>query len=182
MRGCMASIKGITWDRLVREDVVTYPCESETAPGEDVIFGDGFPTASGRGKLVPASLIPPDELPDADYPMILTTGRLLEHWHTGAMTRRSQTLDAIEPEASAHLGPSDLDRLGLKAGDMIRLKTRRGEVTLKARLDGGVPPGTVFMPFCFGEAPANILTNPQLDPFGKIPEFKFCAARLEKVA
>ena len=182
MRGCMDSIKGINWERLERESVVTYPCAGDDDPGQNVIFADGFPTGDGRAKLVPAAIIPPDELPDDQFPMILTTGRLLEHWHTGAMTRRSAPLDAIEPEAAAHLGAADLARLGIAQGDTIRLTTRRGSVTLKARLDSGVPPGMVFMPFCFSEAPANMLTNPQLDPIGTIPEFKFCAARLEKVA
>ena len=112
--------------------------------------------------------------------MILTTGRQLEHWHTGAMTRRSTTLDALEPEAIASLNPEDIRGMGLAPGDMVRVSTRRGIIELKARADGAVPSGVIFIPFCFAEAPANMLTNPQLDPFGKIPEFKFCAARVEK--
>jgi formate dehydrogenase major subunit len=180
MRRGMASLRGITWERLEREGAVTYPCDGEDQPGHEVIFGDGFPTASGRGKLVPTDLVPPDELPDPDYPMILTTGRLLEHWHTGAMTRRASVLDTIEPEAIAHLHPAELERLGTTPGGRVRVSTRRGAIALTARGDRDVPPGLVFIPFCFAEAAANVLTNPALDPFGKIPEFKFCAARVER--
>ena len=111
--------------------------------------------------------------------MILTTGRMLEHWHTGAMTRRAGTLDALEPEAVASLSPRDIERLQLEPGKLIRVSTRRGSITLRARLDREVADGTVFIPFCFTEAAANLLTNSELDPFGKIPEFKFCAARVE---
>ena len=181
MHELMPSLNGISWERLQREDSVTYPVASFDVPGDDVIFGDGFPTASGRGKFVPASIAPPDEVPDADYPMILTTGRVLEHWHTGAMTRRAGVLDAIEPEAIAHLAPADLDRMGLSPGARIRVETRRGAIELIGRVDRDVPSGVVFIPFCFTEAAANLLTNDALDPFGKIPEFKFCAARVEAV-
>ena len=182
MRGCMDSIKGISWDRLDREGAVTYPCESEVEPGEDIIFGEGYPTATGRGKFVPAAIIPPDEPVDADYPMILTTGRLLEHWHTGAITRRASVLDALEPEAVASLAPADLRGMGVAPGEHVRVSTRRGEIEIAARADADVSPGTVFIPFAFVEAAANLLTNPALDPFGKIPEFKYCAAKVEKAA
>ena len=178
-RRLMPSITGISWDRLEREGAVTYPCDSETDPGHEVIFGDRFPTPDGRGLLVPAEVLPPDELPDAEYPMILSTGRLLEHWHTGAITRRAAVLDAIEPEPTVQIHPEDLGRLGLGAGDFVRVTTRRGSIALKARSDRDIPPGLVFIPFCYVEAAANLLTNPALDPFGKIPEFKFCAARVE---
>jgi formate dehydrogenase major subunit len=166
---------------LEREGSVTYPCDAIDEPGREILFGDGFPTPTGRGKLVPTDLLPPDELPDETYPMILTTGRLLEHWHTGAMTRRSDVLSNLEPTAIASLNPGQLQALDLKAGERITVTTRRGAVSLVARADTDVPEGVVFMPFCFTEAAANLLTNPQLDPFGKIPEFKFCAARVEKV-
>ena len=178
LRQAMPSIKGISWERLEREDAVTYPVEEEDQPGTEVMFGDGFPTESGRGKFVPAQLVPPAEQPDDEYPMILTTGRLLEHWHTGAMTRRATLLDALEPEAIAYLSPRDLDRMGLEPGSQVRVETRRGAIELVARSDRDVPKGVIFIPFCFTEAAANLLTNPQLDPFGKIPEFKFCAARV----
>ena len=181
MRRMMGSLTGITWERLEREGAVTYPCADETSEGQGVIFSGGFPTPSGRGKFVPTEIIPPDEVPDADYPMVLTTGRLLEHWHTGAMTRRASVLDAIEPEPVAHVSPDDLGRLGLAPGAKLKVETRRGVIEVTGRADDQVPPGVIFVPFCFTEAPANMLTNPALDPFGKIPELKFCAARIEAV-
>jgi formate dehydrogenase major subunit len=179
MKQAMPSLDNITWERLEREDSVTYPCDAEDQPGNEIVFGDGFPTASGRGRLVPAAIIPPAEEPDAEYPMVLTTGRQLEHWHTGAMTRRASMLDELEPEAVASLAPAELRRLGIAAGEQIRVTTRRGTIELKARSDSAVAPGQVFIPFCYAEAAANVLTNPQLDPFGKIPEYKFCAAKVE---
>jgi formate dehydrogenase major subunit len=179
MKRAMPSLNGITWERLEREHSVTYPCDSETEPGHDIVFGEGFPTASGRGRLVPAAIVPPAEEPDDEFPMVLTTGRQLEHWHTGAMTRRASVLDEIEPEAVASFAPAELRRLGIAPGDLVRVTTRRGSIELKARSDGAVAPGMVFIPFCYAEAAANVLTNPQLDPFGKIPEYKFCAARVE---
>jgi formate dehydrogenase major subunit len=178
MAEIMPSLANITWERLEREDSVTYPCDAPDQPGNEIMFAEGYPTASGRGRIVPTELAPPDELPDADYPMVLTTGRMLEHWHTGAMTRRAATLDALEPEAVALLNQGDVARLGVAPGDMVQVETRRGQVVLKVRQDGDVPEGVVFIPFCFAEAAANLLTNPQLDPYGKIPEFKFCAARV----
>jgi formate dehydrogenase major subunit len=179
MAQVMDSLDNITWERLEREDAVTYPCDAPDKPGNEIMFGAGFPTANGRARIVPADVTPPDELPDETYPMVLTTGRMLEHWHTGAMTRRAANLDLLEPEAVACLNAKDLARMGTAAGDMVRVSTRRGEITLKARMDRDVPEGLIFIPFCFAEAAANVLTNPQLDPMGKIPEFKFCAARIE---
>jgi formate dehydrogenase major subunit len=179
MAQCMPSLRNITWERLEREDAVTYPCDAPDKPGNEIMFAEGFPTASGRGRIVPADLSPPDELPDETYPMVLTTGRLLEHWHTGAMTRRAGRLDDLEPEAIASLNPRDMERLRIPPGTMVKVATRRGEIALKVRHDRDVPEGMVFIPFCFAEAAANLLTNPQLDPIGKIPEFKFCAARVE---
>jgi formate dehydrogenase major subunit len=179
MASVMPSLNNISWDRVSSEGAVTYPCPVPGKPGNAVIFSDGFPTASGRGKLVPASIVPPDELPDEQFPMILTTGRQLEHWHTGAMTRRAAVLDTLEPEAVATLSPGDLERIGITPGAKVRVTTRRGALELLARADSAVPSGVIFIPFCYAEAPANVLTNQALDPFGKIPEFKFCAARVE---
>jgi formate dehydrogenase major subunit len=179
MAETMPSLKNITWERLEREDAVTYPCDGPEQAGNEIIFGDGFPTASGRARLVATELRAPDEVPDEAYPFVLTTGRLLEHWHTGAMTRRSATLDALEPEAIACMNAVDMGRLGVAAGEFVKVTTRRGEITCRVRQDRDVPEGMVFVPFCFAEAAANFLTNPQLDPFGKIPEFKYCAARIE---
>jgi formate dehydrogenase major subunit len=182
MSRVMPSLNNITWERLTRENSVTYPCDAPDRPGRDIVFGNGFPTASGRAKLVPAAIVAPDEQPDTEFPMILTTGRQLEHWHTGAMTRRASILDQIEPEAVACLSSSDLQRLGILPGDPIRVTTRRGMIELKSRIDAAIPEGVVFIPFCYAEAAANVLTNPALDPYGKIPEFKYCAARVEKTA
>jgi formate dehydrogenase major subunit len=180
MRQCMKSIAGISWERLLRDSAVTYPCASEDDPGKPIIFGDGYPTKTGRARFVPAGIIPPDEQPDDDYPMVLTTGRILEHWHTGAITRRASVLDTIEPEPVCHMAPQDLRAMGVAPGDRVRIATRRGAIEVAARADTGVAPGMVFVPFAFVEAAANLLTNPVLDPFGKIPEFKYCAARIEK--
>jgi len=179
MKRTMRSLDNITWERLEREDAVTYPCDAEDSPGNDIIFGEGFPTANGRAKLVAAELTPPDELPDEDYPFVLTTGRVLEHWHTGAMTRRAETLSTLEPVPTASLNPHQMGELGLSPGDMIRVSSRRGAVNIQVRADRDVPDGMVFIPFCYVEAAANLLTNPQLDPVGKIPEFKFCAVKVE---
>jgi len=178
----MPSLSHISWERLERQNGVTYPCNGAEHAGHEVVFGDGFPTPSGRGRFVPAALVSPDELPDDDYPMIFSTGRLLEHWHTGSMTRRSDVLDELEPEPIATLCGKELRRLGIEPGDRLRVTTRRGSIELIARQDNGVAEGSIFMPFCFAEAAANLLTNPALDPVGKIPEFKFCAARVEKIA
>jgi len=175
MRSAMSSIAGITWDRLEAESSVTYPCENEGDPGEPVIFRGGFPTASGRGRFVPAGLIPADEQPDLDYPFVLITGRQLEHWHTGAMTRRSEVLNAIESFPIVSLNPKDLADLEVQPGAVIEVMSRRGKLRAHARVDDGLQVGEVFIPFCYQEAAANLLTNEALDPYGKIPEFKYCA-------
>ena len=181
MRQAMHSaIGGITWERLQRESSVTYPCHSESDPGEPTVFRDHFATDDGRVHLVPAGLIPAAERPDADYPFVLITGRQLEHWHTGSMTRRAPVLDAIEPMATASLCGADLETLGLQAGDRITVRSRRGEVSIHARLDDGTPAGTVFIPFAYCEAAANLLTNAATDPVGKIPEFKYCAVSVRR--
>ncbi|HTJ89227.1 MAG TPA: formate dehydrogenase subunit alpha [Acidocella sp.] len=178
----MPSMANITWERLEREGAVTYPVDAPDQPGNEIIFYQGFPTENGRAKIVPANMRPPDEVPDMDFPMILSTGRVLEHWHTGAMTRRADVLDTLEPEAVVFMAPTELFRSHLNPGDMIRVETRRGAVEIKVRSDRDVPDGMVYMPFCYTEAAANLLTNPALDPMGKIPEFKFCAARISPVA
>jgi formate dehydrogenase major subunit len=179
MTQVMDSLANITWQRVEDESAVTFPCDAPDQPGNDIVFGDGFPTENGHGKMVAASIVPPDEVPDADYPMVLTTGRQLEHWHTGAMTRRAQILDTLEPEAVVSMNAGDIGKLGIEPGAYVRVATRRGTLELKVRSDRAIPPGLIFIPFCYAEAPANFLTNPKLDPTGKIPEFKFCAARVE---
>jgi len=177
----MKSLNNITWDRLTTE-TVTYPSLSPTDPGQAVVFGDGFPRADGRARFTPASVIAPDETPDAEYPMIMTTGRQLEHWHTGSMTRRSNVLDAVEPEANCSLHPKTLRQLGVEPGGMVRLTTRRGSIEIMARADRAIAEDMVFVPFAYVEAAANILTNSAVDPYGKIPEFKFSAVRIENAS
>ncbi len=178
MKRGMPSLDHISWERLEREQSVTYPCPADDAPGADVVFSDAFPTDSGRAKFSPTRPLPPDEPVDDAFPTVLTTGRQLEHWHTGSMTRRATVLDDLEPEAVASLAPAELVRLGLAPGDALTITTRRGAITLRARVDPAMPEGMVFVPFCYGEAAANLLTNPALDPDGKIPEFKYAACRL----
>ncbi len=179
MRQGMDSIKGMSWERLERDHSVTYPCETEDDPGQGIIFVEDFPTVSGRAKIVPAAFTNADELPNEEFDFVLITGRQLEHWHTGSMTRRASMLDAIEPVPTACINPADLEKIGVKANDMIRLKSRRGEVECFARADDGLREGQIFMPFCYHEAAANLLTTDALDPFAKIPEFKFCAIKVE---
>ena len=180
MRTCMDSIAGITWERLERESSVTYPCVKEGDPGDPVVFIENFPTKTGRGKFMPADLISAAERPDAEYSMVLITGRQLEHWHTGSMTRRASALDSIEPEPVASVHPLDLEGLDVAPGGTITIESRRGRISLYARADDGTPRGVVFVPFCYYEAAANMLTNPVLDPFGKIPEFKYCAVKVTR--
>ncbi len=180
MTKSMKSLNNITWDRLEAQNVVTYPSLSPEDPGQPIVFADGFPRENGRARFTPASVIAPDEVPDTEYPMILTTGRQLEHWHTGSMTRRSKVLDAVEPEANCSLHPSTLRKLGVQPGGLVRLTTRRGSIDIMARADRAVSPDMVFVPFAYVEAAANILTNPAVDPYGKIPEFKFAAVKVEK--
>ena len=178
MKRGMSSLDNISWDRLENVGAVTYPSLSPEDPGQAIVFGDGFPRSEGRARFTPASVIAPDETPDAEYPMILTTGRQLEHWHTGSMTRRSKVLDAVEPQANCSLHPGTLRKMGVEPGGKVRLETRRGSITLMARADRAIAPDMVFLPFAYVEAAANILTNPALDPYGKIPEFKFAAVRV----
>ena len=181
MRQAMhAVISGITWERLERESSVTYPCLSAEDPGQPTVFIDKFDTTDGRVNLVPADIIPANERPDADYPFVLITGRQLEHWHTGSMTRRASVLDAIEPMATASMCGADLLTFGLAAGDVITVESRRGKVAIHVRRDDGTPQGAVFIPFAYYEAAANLMTNAALDPVGKIPEFKYCAVAIRR--
>ncbi|MCB1760920.1 MAG: formate dehydrogenase subunit alpha [Gammaproteobacteria bacterium] len=182
MRQAMPSIAGISWQRLQQQDSLTYPCLDEQDPGQAVLFATRFPTGDGRARLTPAPFRNADELPDDDYPWVLITGRQLEHWHTGTMSRRSRVLDRIEPEPVASLHPHDAAAIGAPAGAPIRLRSRRGMVVATLRLDPGLQPGQVFLPFCYQEAAANLLTNEALDPTAKIPEFKFCALQVEHAA
>ncbi|MBA2638287.1 MAG: formate dehydrogenase subunit alpha [Solirubrobacterales bacterium] len=158
-----------------------YPnADPEHSDGTVVLFDERFSTDDGMAHLVPAEWMPAKELPDEEYPVILTTGRLLEHWHTGSMTRRSFALDAISPQAFVYLHPDDAVNLGLAEGDFARVTSRRGTIEIAVRISLRETRGACFIPFHFREAAANLLTNDAIDPFGKIPEFKFCAVRVEK--
>ena len=180
MRTAMPSIAGITWDRLEEDDSVTYPCTKVGDPGQPVLFAEAFPTPSGRGKFVPAEYTQAAELPNEDYPKVFMTGRQLEHWHTGSMTRNAKVLDAIEPEPVINVHPTDMDEIGVETGGFVKVESRRGAVVARVRADPGVQPGTIFMAFCYVEAAANLLTTEELDPIGKIPEFKYCAVRISR--
>jgi formate dehydrogenase major subunit len=150
----------------------------EEDDGPVVLFGEGFPTESGRAKFVPATWAEAPELPDDEYPLILNTGRVLEHWHTGSMTRRAAVLDQIEPEAFVSMHPEDAAELGIDEDDFVEVSSRRGSIRVAARLSTRDIRGAVFIPFHFREAAANLLTLDELDPEGKIPGFKFCAVRI----
>jgi formate dehydrogenase major subunit len=176
------SHRGLSYDKLGATGKL-YPCPNpDESDGTVVMFGDGFPTEDGRARLVPAEHTGADELPDATYPFILVTGRVLEHWHTGVMTRRSRALSAIEPDPFVEVHPDDCARLGIADGDFVHVRSRRGEVTLRVRVGTQTQPGSVFIPFHYREAAANMLTTDKLDPDGKIPEFKFCAVQVEPAA
>jgi formate dehydrogenase major subunit len=172
------SLAGLSYARLGTTGEL-WPCPAPDQPGQSVLFVEDFPR--GTGKFVPAEFAPAKELPDTEFPFVLNTGRLLEHWHTGTMTRRSKALDAIEPEAFVEIHPEDMYALGMQDGDLVRVSSRRGTIVLKARIGARTQKGSVFIPFHFREAAANLLTNDVLDPYGKIPEFKFCAVKVEKV-
>ena len=168
-----------TTKQYLSESSITYPCNSPDSKGEEIVFGDSFPTSDGKGKFVFAEVTSPDEMPDNSFPLILTTGRQLEHWHTGAMTRKATNLNAIEPEATVSLSPRDILKNNITPGEKILVSSRRGSIKLPVREDRSIPEGVIFIPFCYNEAAANLLTNPALDPYGKIPEFKYCAVRIE---
>ncbi|MBC8290065.1 MAG: molybdopterin-dependent oxidoreductase, partial [Planctomycetes bacterium] len=176
--GLTANYKGLSHENLGPTGKL-WPCpDPEAGDGIQILFGEGFPTASGKGRFVPCPFQPADELPDEDYPFVLNTGRVLEHWHTGSMTRRSFALSTIEPSAFAAMNPLDLSRLRIEDGSCIVVSSRRGEIELAVRADDSIETGCIFIPFHFREAAANVLTTDALDPYGKIPEFKFCAVRV----
>ena len=178
IREVTPSMAGITWERLKKEHSVTYPCNKEGDPGSPIIFKDGFPTDNKKAKFVPAKYKHADEMPDKDFPFVFITSRQLEHWHTGSMTRRAKVLNTIEPLPVVHVHPSDLEKLGVGAGEIVTIESRRGKISTYARLDLGVQPGNLFMSFGYNESAANLITTSVLDPFGKIPEVKFCAVKM----
>nr|WP_157268600.1 formate dehydrogenase subunit alpha [Azohydromonas aeria] len=178
MRRVMAPLAGVPWARLQREEAVVTPAPAEDQPGQGVVFVDSFPTADGCATLVPTTFRPGAEQPDRDYPFVLTTGRVLEHWHTGAMTRHASMLDAIAPEALVSVHPMDAAAQGVLDGQMVRVRTHHGEVVARASVTEQVQRGQIFIPFAFWEAAANTLTGDALDAVAKIPGFKVTAARL----
>lgn len=181
MQQAMPSLSHIDWQRLSKEHSVTYPCSSNEHPGQDIVFADNFPTPTGLGQFVPASFFPPNDVIDGEYPFILTTGRQLEHWHTGSMTRRSEVLNELEPEAFIQINSIDALALGIGAGDLVTITSRRGTINIHVRIDSAVQQGLIFMPFAFVESAANILTSADLDPDGKIPEFKFSTVNITPI-
>jgi formate dehydrogenase major subunit len=172
---------GVTYPRLDMAGL-QYPVPDLESPGTAFLFEDRFPTADGRATLVPVEYLPPKELPDDEYPFMMSTGRQLYHWHTGTMTRRAKGLDSREPVPTVELSPADARALGVRDGDQVRLTSRRNSILIGARVSDRVRHRQVFVPFHFREAAANLLTNPVLDPHAKIPEFKVCAVRVERVA
>jgi formate dehydrogenase major subunit len=170
---------GITYERLGARGIV-WPCPTPDHPGTDVLFDRGFPR--GRGLFSPVDFADPAELPGPEYPLVLITGRTLEHWHTGTMTRRSKALSTIQPTPFVEMHPADLEEIGAAPGDRVRVTSPRGAIELEAVALGQVARGTVFIPFHFREAAANVLTSERLDPDAKIPDFKFSAVRAERVA
>jgi len=177
----MASYENLSYDNLGPAGKLYPNPDPEHSDGTVVMFGERFNTDDGLAHLVPAEWLPAKELPSAEYPFVLNTGRLLEHWHTGSMTRRSFALDAISPWAEVYVNPDDAAELGLADGEMARVTSRRGTIELATRVSHREARGNCFIPFHFREAAANLLTIDEVDPFGKIPEFKFCAVRIEPV-
>jgi len=169
---------GISYRRLEKGGL-QWPCPNPEHPGTKILHRDRF--ARGKGRFIPVEYRPPAEEPDEEYPLVLTTGRVLFHWHTGTMTRRSGTLTDQLDEAYVEVNPADAEALGVADGDLVWVRSRRGEITLRAWVTDRIREGVVFIPFHFAEAAANILTNPALDPQAKIPELKVCAVSLERI-
>ena len=175
------SWRGISYGKLRREGSLQYPVPTPDSPGTPYLFGETFPTADGRATLVPVEYLPPSELPDAEFPFVLNSGRQMYHWHTGTMTRRSTGLDSREPVPVIEMHPADVADLGLADGDSVRVTSRRGSVIIGVRLSERQARGQVFIPMHYREAAVNLLTNPTLDPYAKIAEFKISAVRIEPV-
>jgi len=170
---------GVSHARLDREGGLQWPCPTADHPGTRFLYAESFPR--GKARFVPAvQTVEAAELPDADYPLVLNTGRLLYHWHGGTISRRVAGLVALAPRLEVAMHPADARRLGIDDGDTIRVVSRRGELTGHARLDDGLRPGAIFIPFVkLGESAANFLTNSAFDPASRIPEYKVCAVRVE---
>jgi predicted molibdopterin-dependent oxidoreductase YjgC len=178
MRRLTPDFGGISYERLEREGGVHWPCPSQDHPGTPYLFAETFPL--GRGKFWTLEYGTDSELPDAEYPMTLSTGRVLYQWHGGTMSRRSK-LDEIWPEATVEVNPKDAERLGANTGDWLEVASRRGAIEVRAMVSERSPLGVVFIPFHFVEAAANVLTMDRLDPRAKIPDFKVCAVRVRRI-
>ena len=178
IRNLTPSYGGINYRRL-ENGGLQWPCPSDDHPGTPILHTNIF--TRGKGRFIPLKYVPSDEMPDEDYPLILTTGRSLYHFHTGTMTRKVSGLNIIEPEGVVEMSPQDASQLSIAQGDKVKVSSRRGEVITKAKVTEALPPGVVFMTFHFAESAANILTNPKLDPVSKIPELKVCAVKMEKL-
>jgi predicted molibdopterin-dependent oxidoreductase YjgC len=172
------SYGGIRHGRLMSGGL-QWPCPDERHPGTPILHVGKF--TRGLGKFAPVDHLGPAELPDESYPLLLTTGRVLWHYHTGSLTRRSQGLTAIYPEGVVEIHPEDAARLGVAHGEVVQVASRRGEVKVKAEVTERTQPGLVFMTFHFAESAANLLTNSAYDPVAKIPEFKACAVKVTKL-
>ncbi len=170
---------GVTYRRLDAGETPQWPVPNEEHPGTPVMHVGKF--SRGLGRFAAVDHVPPAELPDADYPLILTTGRVIYHWHGGEMTHRARNLEAMYPEALVEINPQDAERAHIDEGGLMKVSSRRGEILAKATITDRVEPGLIFTTFHFAEAAANFLTNPVLDPEAKIPEFKVCAVRVEAV-
>ena len=173
------SYAGITYDRL-EEGGIAWPCPTEDHSGTPVLHIGKF--ARGKGQFFAIDHKEPDELPDNEYPFLLTTGRVLEHYHTGTMTRQGKGLSMLCPEAMAEVNPEDAVDLGIQSGDMIQVASRRGDIKVKTSVSERPGKGVIFLPFHFKESPVNVLTNSSLDPIAKIPEYKVCAVKISKIA
>jgi predicted molibdopterin-dependent oxidoreductase YjgC len=171
------SYGGISHARLARGGI-QWPCPTPDHPGTPVLHVGRFSRGLGRFNVV--HYLPPHELPDEEYPLLLTTGRLLYHYHTGSLTRRVAGLEALAPEERVEINPEDAARLGVGDGEPVTVASRRGRVAARARVSDRVPAGTVFMTFHFAESPTNVLTSSALDPVSKIQELKVCAVRIAK--
>ncbi len=169
---------GIHYDRLEGAGL-QWPCTDRSHPGTPFLHKDKF--SRGLGKFHAVEYIPPNEMTSETYPMVLSTGRVLEHWHTGTMSRRAANLRNLYPEGLAEINPADASRLGIREDEMVSIMSKRGKIEAKAHISEKSPPGIIFMSFHWHEAPANILTNPALDPVAKIPEYKVCAAAIKPV-
>jgi formate dehydrogenase major subunit len=175
------SYHGMSYERLERPEALHWPCPTAEHPGTPILHREKFSHPDGLGVFAPIEWQPPAEVPDAEYPYILTTGRILWHWHTGSMTRRSRTLDSEVPTGWIEINAGDAKELGIQNGEIVRAVTRRGSVNVPAKVTPDIMRGVMFMPFHFAECPANLLTHNALDPIAKIPEFKACAVRVEKI-